>query len=272
MQAIVINLAAATERLAFQAAQLQRLGLAFNRLEAVRAEDAAALRPPAYWDTWERPLKDAEKACLLSHRTAWQRIAAADAPMLVLEDDAVLSDKVPALLGRLPDRRDIDLLTLETRGRKKLLARPQADDDLPIRRLYQDRSGAAAYVLWPEGARLLLARTAESAGLADAVICAAYALRAFQADPALALQTDRCAAYAIPVPVTTASSIDTARGTATAAADYSAPQRGAFKARRIAAQLRMGLRQLRYALVAERCLVRPDPRDFIYLQDWRNDN
>ena len=256
MKAIVINLADATQRMALQKSQLEALGIAYRRLDAFDAH-AAALRPATYWDTWERPLRDVEKACLLSHRQAWMEIAAGDEPVLVLEDDALLSDRTHALLAALETVEGIDFLTLETRGRKKLLARAQSarDAHLGLRRLYQDRTGAAAYVLWPQGARKLLTRTEQRAGLADAVICAAYELAAFQADPALAFQIDRCETYGLEPPIETRSAISVLH--APSSADLPLMTRLRFRLRRIWSQLRMGLRFIACMPLAARRNVQP---------------
>lgn len=257
MRILVINLDRATERLAFQQAQMQALGLSFTRLGAVDSGSLPHDIDEAYWNGWERPMRPAERACLISHRRAWQEIAAGTEPVLVLEDDAVLSNKLPALLAVLKDRRDLDHVTLETRGRKKLLAK-RTVDGLPLRRLYQDRSGAAAYILWPAGAAKLLARTAHHGAIADAVICAAYELASFQADPALAVQLDRCAHYGLREPVATRSSISQ---------ELTNREKPAlsFRLRRIQAQLRMGLRQLGNLHRAERREVSVRSEDFAYL-------
>lgn len=257
MKALVINLEAATERLAFQNLQLSSLGIAFDRLPAFdKSADETADLP--YWDTWERPLGRAERACLLSHQQAWQVVVDEGEPVLILEDDAILSQTLPALLARLKGAAGIDFITLETRGRKKLLSRMPADD-LPLRRLYQDRSGAAAYILWPSGARKLLAATETSCGLADAVICACYSLEAFQAVPPLAFQSDRALAERIEVPLQTNSSITPGAV---------ARKKGTWRqrVRRLAAQARMGLRQLQVWNHAERVLLSVRAEDFRHLQ------
>lgn len=270
MKVIVINLAEAKERMAFQVVQLQTLGLAHERLDAFRAANAPALRPASYWSSWERPLKDVEKACLLSHRAAWAKVAASGEPMLILEDDAILSSRTPALLEKLKAVRGIELLTLEVRDRKKLVARetPRALPSLPIRRLYQDRTGAAAYVLWPAGADKLLKRTKHKAGLADAIICAAYELKAYQTDPALALQIDQCERYGIAEPIATQSSIDAAK-LPLASGENGATAGLAYKARRLWSQLRMGLRQLAKSRIAVRRDIALDPADFDYLKSLK---
>lgn len=247
MRALVLNLAGAVERMAFQRGQLERLGIAIERVEAVTPE---TLQPPAddpYWDRWERPMRDAEKAILGSHRAAWARVAAMGAPALVLEDDAWLGDGVPGLLAELEVLAGIDHVTLETRGRRKLLGRRHRDCR-GIVRLWQDRTGAAAYVLWPAGARKLLARSAARPGLADAVICAAYELSSWQAVPALAIQMDQAAHYGLEPPMQTQSSV----------LPHVRPKGGlAFRLRRIMAQVRMGLRALAHPL-AKRVFLSPE--------------
>ena len=56
----------------FMAQQMAALGLSYERLEAVTPDVQIGTPSPGYWDTWERPLKETEKACFLSHVTAWK--------------------------------------------------------------------------------------------------------------------------------------------------------------------------------------------------------
>jgi hypothetical protein len=73
MRALVLNLAQATERLAFMAGQLDALGLEWERIEAVTPD---TLDPPAddpVWHRWERPLRSTEMAACASHMAAWRR-------------------------------------------------------------------------------------------------------------------------------------------------------------------------------------------------------
>src|SRR5690606_24072262 len=130
----------------------------------------------------------------------------------------------------------LDHVTLEVRGRRKLLGRVERPlaDGLRLVRLWQDRTGAAAYVLWPSGAAKLLARAEDRAALADAMICRAYDLSSWQVEPAGAIQLDRCARYGVPVPIGTRSTID---------GDGRPAGMPAQRLRRIASQLRMGWRQ-----------------------------
>ena len=257
MDVLIINLARSTGRMEFQRGQMAALGLECRRIEAVTADAAAQARPETYWERWERPMRPAERACLLSHVAAWERIAKTGRPALILEDDAVLSRRVPALLLALEAMPGTEHVTLEVRKRRKLLGRAARPviPGIVLRRLYQDRSGAAAYVLSPSGAAKLLARARRGGALADALICRSYELESWQVEPACAVQLDRCEAYGIAAPIATASTID---GNGTAARSTGA----GYRLRRILAQLRMGWRQVSRALVAERREVALDPSDF----------
>ena len=241
ISALVINLAHETGRMAFQAKQLDRLGIAFERIEAITPATIVPDQQDKYWQGWERPLRVSEQAAFASHHSVWKRIAQQDQPYLVLEDDAALSRYTADFLAQFTRTDPIDYLSLETRGRRKLFKR-QSHSDRAIFRLWQDRSGAAAYVLWPTGARKLVARTANYAALADAAICAAYELSAWQAVPALAIQIDRCAEFGVPVPLETVSSISSEPGPEIE--NLSRMAAFGYRYRRIKSQLRMGLRML----------------------------
>ncbi len=257
MLCLVINLDSARERLGFMAQQLDDFGLAWERLAALTAPEASAERPTCYWNRWERPLKDTEKACFLSHVSAWERVARDGVPMLILEDDALLSRRVPPLLAAVETRTGVDHLSLEVRGRKKLvgnLAEPLADG-LATRPLYQDRSGAAAYILWPEGAKKLLSRARRAPGIADAVICAAYEIRSYQTEPACAVQLDQCGELGLTPPIETRSSIAAGR-------PAPAGRSTGHRLRRAAAQLRMGLRALAHFHHARPRKIPFEPADF----------
>lgn len=256
--ALVINMASATGRLGFMAAQMAALGLPWERIEAVTP---ATLDPPAadpVWHRWQRPMRVTEMALCASHMQAWARVVALGRPCLVLEDDAVLAAGLPAFLAQVSGLPGIEHISLETRGRKKLVGR-SPHPDAPIRRLYQDRTGSAAYLVWPEGARKLLAHARRAGAPSDALISSTYDMASWQADPALSVQLDQCAAYGVPQALPTVSLID-AVGKPPLSAQTPARRR-AFRARRILAQITMGWRHLRFARVAER-------RDIGVATDW----
>lgn len=251
--ALVINLDTRRDRLAAQAQQLDAAGLTWERLRAVTP---ATLSPPpdaAYWARWERPMRDVEKAALASHRLAWAQVARTGRPRLILEDDAMLLGGAVDLLARLSGLDGLDHVSLETRGRRKRLGK--AHPAAPIRRLWQDRTGAAAYVLWPRGAEKLLARTETAGGLADAVICAAYDMSSWQACPAQAIQFDQCAKWGLGAPVRLRSAISLVEKPDPA--DFPPAMARGFRRRRVTAQMRMGLRMLAHPR-AETIEVVPD--------------
>ncbi len=262
MHVLLINLPAARDRLAFQQAQLSHLGLSYTVLPAV---PACELDDPGHRRLtmgWERPLRLAELSCYLSHHAAWTRVAGQPHPMLVLEDDALLARQTPQLLAALRQRNDCDLVTLEVRSRKKIVGKPRPlDGDRTLLPLYQDRTGAAAYVLWPAGARVLLEKAQSTApGLADEFIASTYALRAFQVEPAAAIQLDQCQAYGVHDAPATASTISSQRRPLST--DLSRLEALPFHWRRFAAQLRMGVRFLSVLHKGRRRDVALRPADF----------
>ncbi len=262
MHALLINLPAARDRLLFQRSQMDRLGLNYTVLPAV---PAAALDDPAHRRLrmgWERPLRLTELSCYLSHHAAWTHVAGQPHPILILEDDAVLARQTPQLLAALEQRNDCDLVNLEVRGRKKVVGKPQAfHEEHALLPLYQDRTGAAAYVLWPSGAHILLqkARHAPPA-LADGFISSTYVLRAFQVEPAAAVQLDQCPSYRIQEAPTTFSAISSERRPLPA--DLKLLQALPFRWRRLTSQMRMGLRFLSVLHKGRRRFVGLRPGDF----------
>lgn len=258
MQVFVINLSRATERQRFQKAQLAALGLPFERVEAIDANSADLRNEEPIWSTWERPMSRSECACFLSHQQLWQRIARSETPGLVLEDDVLLSSDLPKLLDELEAAKGIDYLTMETRLRKKLLSKKMAYA-LPIRQLYLDRSGAAAYVLWPSGAQKLLSRTQDRVGLTDAVLCSSHELVAFQADPPLAIQADVAEVEHVRSPLETRSSVSRV-------SSNRRRRHLRFHFRRLRNQIAIGLRRLRYLMAGRHELLHVNPADFLYLE------
>lgn len=258
MRIVLINMADQTRRLAFQQRQLGHLRLSFERFEAITPETL----PPYYQaidrTRWERTVTLAEMACLASHRTVWSTVAEGTDPVLVLEDDIVLAGALPDVLSDLEQRSDIEHLTFEVRRRKKLIAAEPAftSGGIAMHRLWLDRSGAAGYVLWPAGARRLLAHSEGRPHLADGVICSCPDLLSYQAVPALALQADRCAVYGIPAPIDTSSSLVRPRG-------RKARKTGGQLMRRVAAQARSGARFGKMLGGAQRLHVPVDRAMFI---------
>ncbi len=106
-QTWVINLDRAPQRLARITAQLARLGLPFHRLAAVDAramtrDQQALLDEPSYCRKHGMVPVLGELGCYLSHVQVLQGFLASDAEFaLVLEDDVLLHDSLPAVLHGL---------------------------------------------------------------------------------------------------------------------------------------------------------------------------
>lgn len=257
MRCIVINLLAASDRMKFMARQLGDLGLSYKRIDAVRPDQIESIAGNFEWDTWERPLKLTERGCFLSHVLAWREVIETDLPHLVLEDDAILSARTAEVLAAVESRVGIDHLTLEARGRRKILMRRKEAlcDKYVLRRLVQDRSGAAAYILWPSGAKKLLSRADREVALADAMICKARELISYQVEPVCAVQSDRAAHYGIKCELVTQSQIDAGEAAKEA-------RNLLHRFRRIRSQLEMGMRALLYSTSSDRREPAVDSNDF----------
>ena len=160
--ALVINLDNAKERWTFQEKQLNELGIQYKRWEANSVDTLADDDYEKWANDWQRKLRRTEVACFLSHYRAWWHIAHSDQSFLVLEDDALLSQDLPNILLNISNNLDInyDHITFETRGRKKLLSKQafELDDNVVLHELFLDKTGAAAYLLTPKGAKYLLSK------------------------------------------------------------------------------------------------------------------
>ena len=253
MKALVINLDKSTERMAFQEKQLKTLGIEYQRITAISTDSLDLETYQKYYSTWERPLRHSEVACFLSHKYAWELIIRNQEPMLVLEDDALLSQITPCLLNELEKLDDVDFVTLEARGRKKTIARRATRMlcGLSMKKLYQDRTGAAGYILWPEGAKKLIERSKNGdIALTDAFISSSYHLRAYQIDPAVIIQLDQCNVYDIPCPIEIESSISSENKPGS-----DDGMRWSYRLKRLLGQLKLGVRQLRVLHKSERKMI-----------------
>jgi len=204
MRVLVISLSSAQDRRAFQAQQLSYYKLDYQFLDALSTEDIDSNTYQQHYQDWQRPMKPTEVACYYSHRSAWNKVLQTQRPALILEDDALLSSCVAELLSELEQENNADLVNLENRARKKFVSKTGRPISCRSKlfRLYQDRTGAAGYVLWPSGAKKLLeCEKRQGIALADAHITACHSLKAFQVEPAPIIQLDHCEHYQITNPV-----------------------------------------------------------------------
>jgi glycosyl transferase family 25 len=213
MRAVFINLDRATERRVFMERQAERLGLAFERVAAVEASGISDSEVARLGRSWERPLTRAELGCFLSHQGLWLEAASGEAPMLVMEDDIVLSPRLPELLPVIAALEGVEFLNLESFGRRRFVGRGarRISQGAALLRLHRDKSGSAAYVLWPEGARKLLVRAERGAAPVDAFLHGLRSLGSFQIEPALGMQLHLLAAQGLDVPAGWATAIQAPR-------------------------------------------------------------
>ncbi|WP_055045270.1 glycosyltransferase family 25 protein [Devosia sp. A16] len=152
-----INLASRPDRRAFMEAQFERLGIAAERIEAVRMDEV----PPALiaWhetthSLWR--LAAGDLACGLSHQRSWEHLLQSGAPAaLVLEDDVQLAAPLLDFLDpELPGQLGADLFKLETfHSPVKLGSASQRVGTTELRELCSSQMGGAAYILTRETAR-----------------------------------------------------------------------------------------------------------------------
>ncbi len=199
MRVHVINLAAASERLAHMTRVLGAAGIAFERFDAIDAEQARTHRCFARIPRMtERGWAPAEIGCLLSHYEVWQMIASSGDPFAaVLEDDLFVDPGLKPLLDdhrRIP--RDADLVKLETTGVEVWLSRIVRcrTAGVGFHRLRSLHHGTGAYLLSRRAAGILIGRIeAFDAPVDDALFSPAHpvggSLRAYQVVPALAVQS-----------------------------------------------------------------------------------
>jgi glycosyl transferase, family 25 len=167
MRIYLINLARRPDRLAAMIGQAVPLDLNLERVEAVDASGEESGKVNR-WFTETGPLGEipiGDKACLLSHRRAWELfLTGGDSHAVFLEDDVRLSASAPALLtsdGWIP--ADVGVVKLEhygPPGQRVLLDRIRAvGEDFRLGAMLSRHTGAAAYILSRRAAELLLHET-----------------------------------------------------------------------------------------------------------------
>jgi len=203
----IITLGLASARRTFQEAQAISQGFVPRWQPALGIDDFSNEVFLQHAFSWQRPLKKTEVGCFLSHLQLWQQIAASNGPAVVLEDDALLSEYWYSEIVALAEVQNADYICLET-WNKKVMGKRQNIGGLQLRRLYLNSAGAAGYMLWPSGAKILVDRYKEKgAGLADAFINEVYHWRAWQLVPANVVQMMVAPEFGLAPPMQTESFI-----------------------------------------------------------------
>ncbi len=261
MKIYIINLKSATKRKEFQQQQCQTLGLNnyefFNALTPKSISEAIYQK---YYYDWQRPLRKAEVACYLSHQTLWKKIIKDNQPALILEDDILLAKNTAQLLKEFDEQTDFELINLENFMRKKYISKHSKkikNTNYSIYRLYLDKAGAAAYVLYPNGAKKLIqCEQKQGIALADAHIHNCHQLKSYQVEPTPAIQMMFAKYYDIEKHADniSISSIN----------HQNKPKSNInFKIKRIIAQLKLGLYQISIRKKSNKRYITLNNKDFL---------
>ncbi|MEO6394500.1 MAG: glycosyltransferase family 25 protein [Devosia sp.] len=201
MRVYYINVAAHLERRDFMEGQFRALGLAAERIDAMTPAGLTT----ADLETWCNPrrgtwLTPMELCCSLSHVAALNAFIASDADFgLILEDDAVLSARLPQFLTQFEaEPAGIDLLRLETRHENLRLlpdARP-AIEGVQFYTSHSWASGSAGYIVSRRAAERIAASRLTRLHASDRFLFNPYLpllrhLVTRQANPALVIQADQ---------------------------------------------------------------------------------
>jgi glycosyl transferase family 25 len=199
MQIYYINVETYADRRAFMEGQFEKLGLVAERLAAVTPADLSSSDLDAYCSPrrarWLTPM---ELCCSLSHVAAARALLASGAPhALVLEDDAVLSARLPRFLAAFEAMPpDLDVLRLETTRGQRLRLLPSGLPDIAgigLHRSYSWAFGAGGYIVSRRGAAKIVASPETRLHAADRYLFDPYAalprqLMAYQAKPTMIVQ------------------------------------------------------------------------------------
>jgi len=154
LQTWVINLDRAPDRLARISGQLQRLGLSYSRLPAVDARtltpaQRASLDEPGYRRKHGMEPLPGELGCYLSHVEVMRLFLAGGAGFaLILEDDVLLHDSLPAVLNSLlahPGRWDMVKLSAVHSGTPQPVLEVAPGHHLAV--MLSRCTGASAYLV-----------------------------------------------------------------------------------------------------------------------------
>lgn len=152
MRAFLINLDRSPDRLALMAGDLDRLGLAWERIVGV---DGATLALPdprideaAFRRRHHALLRRGEIGCYLAHNAALVRFLASDAELgLILEDEVELSDALPGVLAALAGcRKEWDLVKLYATHPGGVITRSPLDGRHRLVSLAFRHGSSAAYL------------------------------------------------------------------------------------------------------------------------------
>ena len=213
MNALVINLKRSEDRMSYMTKQLDRLHISFERIDAIDANDLETSLYEKHAYNWDRVLRRSEVGCFLSHKRAWEHVMRVGEPFMIFEDDVILSKRIVHAVNQIEKNQKYNFINLETSSRKKILHKKveAITKEYTLSKLLHNKSGAAAYILWPKFARYLLSNyEKKGAALTDSALYDNhFALTQHQLIPAVAIQIQECTHFEIAPPFDHYSNIAT---------------------------------------------------------------
>ena len=199
MQIYYINLARRTDRRSFMEEQFAGLGLEATRIEAVTPDELtdADWRPPG--KRRDDRLAGRALCCSLSHFRALETMCTTEAPWaLILEDDAVLSARLPAFLAAIetaPIPARVIRIEAAVRANLTLFPHETMRVGVGLHRYAGWDIGAAGYLISREGAQMVLATKGLRRHEVDLALFHDFTvlsrrLKPLQANPALCIQAE----------------------------------------------------------------------------------
>lgn len=183
-------------------AQLHRLGLNYEFFDAVDGRQMDVHACPDYDSRkrlryFGRDLTGGEVGCLLSHKALYQKMIDDNTPAaLILEDDCILSEHLPAVLGDLMSKthlfdciRFLGSDKVMKRGGREVL---ELTNNHSLVRMPTAPGGAHATLITLAGVKKLMPHLSPSAFPIDTVLgrCWETGLNAFTVMPGLALHNE----------------------------------------------------------------------------------
>lgn len=193
MKVFVINLPEAKERMSFQQAQMTRMGLDYERVEAISGQGVEDAYYKKMYTSDVRILSRNEVACFLSHHKCWVKCVELNQSVAIFEDDSVIDDSfrniVPEIVNGLADGPFI--VNLEVFGTKKRVSKKRfslKSGAFSIFDIVFAGAGAAGYIISPSAAELCLEKSKRSIGLADIFLFSVRGTILVQVVPAVVAQ------------------------------------------------------------------------------------
>lgn len=173
LRAVVINLARDLERWSWVESNFNNVGVSVERLEAIDAKVSNVQDLIASLTIPGSGLSQAEAACILSHRKAWQLLVdSGDDYLAIFEDDVHVAADMRELLDPRLLQRGVDLVKLEIPIGKASYRR-KADAHFASRALHKLISkafGSAGYILSRRCASRLLVLTEKCEEPVDVIL------------------------------------------------------------------------------------------------------